>query len=116
MDAPFLSYLDLLRDLGASLDQLSQLAQEKMASVRQDDLIALDEVIKQEQAMSLNLRGLEQRRLKLMDQMELRGVPLDNLSGHYPKDLQLQAKPRRPCAAVTSSTAATPTRPAAPWS
>ena len=84
MDAPFLSYLDLLRDLGASLDQLSQLAQEKMASVRQDDLIALDEVIKQEQAMSLNLRGLEQRRLKLMDQMELRGVPLDNLSGHYP--------------------------------
>ena len=29
MDAPFLSYLDLLRDLGASLDQLSQLAQEK---------------------------------------------------------------------------------------
>ncbi len=92
MDAPFLSYLDLLRDLGASLDQLSQLAQEKMASVRQDDLIALDEVIKQEQAMSLNLRGLEQRRLKLMDQLELSGVPLDNLSGHYPKDLQLQAK------------------------
>lgn len=92
MDAPFLSYLDLLRELGANLDQLSQLAQEKIASVNQDDLMALDEVLKQEQAMSLNLRGLEQRRLKLVDQLQLDGVSLNDLSGRYPDDLQAQAK------------------------
>lgn len=92
MEAPFLSYLDLLRDLGASLDQLSQLAQEKIASVQDDDLTALDEVLKQEQAMSLNLRGLEQRRLKLVDQLNLDGVPLDHLSGHYPQELQPHAR------------------------
>ena len=35
------------------------------AAVLKDDLLALDEVLKQEQALSLSLRGLEQRRLKL---------------------------------------------------
>ena len=92
MDAPFLSYLDLLREVGGTLDHLSQLAQDKIASVKDDDLMGLDEVIKQEQAMTLNLRGLELRRQKLVEQLQLHNVPLSNLSGKYPEELRTQAK------------------------
>ena len=91
MDELHLSYLDLLKELSGSLDRLSQLAQEKTAAVRADDLIALDEVLKQEQAMALNLRGLELRRLKLVAQLGLDGVPLSNLPERYPAHLQDEA-------------------------
>lgn len=92
MDAPFLSYLDLLRELGTNLDQLSQLAQDKIASVKDNDLMGLDDVLKQEQAMTLNLRGLELRRQKLVDQLSLHNVALSNLSGQYPEGLKSEAK------------------------
>jgi len=55
------SYLDLLAELSGSLDRLSQLARDKAAAIQADDLIALDEVLKQEQAMTLNLRELAPR-------------------------------------------------------
>lgn len=87
-----LSYLRLLRELGDSLDQLSTLAQQKQGYVRANDLMGLDEVLKQEQAMTLNLRGLEQRRLKLTSQLGLEGVGLDELAEKYPDELQLEAK------------------------
>lgn len=87
-----LSYLQLLRELTGSLEQLSVLAQQKINCVHESDLIALDEVLKQEQAMTLNLRGLEQRRLKLVSQLGLEGVGLAALDSRYPDELQLQAK------------------------
>lgn len=83
-----LSYLELLRDLSASLDRLGQLAQEKRGAVQRSDLMGLDEVLKQEQAMTLNLRGLEQRRLKLLAQMGLTGVSLSDLPDRYPAELE----------------------------
>lgn len=85
MDASYQSYLDLLGELSGSLERLAQLAQDKAAVVRQDDLIGLDGVLKQEQAMALNLRGLEQRRLKLAAQLGLSGVPLADLPGRCPR-------------------------------
>ena len=62
MDAPFLPYLQLLRELAGKLDQLGQYAQEKITAVGNDDLMALDEVLKKEQVMGLSLRGLEHPR------------------------------------------------------
>jgi len=47
MGDAYQSYLGLLRELGGILEQLAQLAQDKAAVVRQDDLIGLDEVLKQ---------------------------------------------------------------------
>lgn len=91
MDELHHAYLNLLRQLTGSLDQLSQLAQQKSAVVRQDDLIALDEVLKQEQAMTLNLRGLEQKRLSLLAQLGLEGVSLAELPDRYPPHLQNEA-------------------------
>lgn len=86
------SYLELLEELRSGLDRLAQLAQDKAAAVRADDLIALDEVLKQEQAMTLNLRGLEQRRLKLVGQLGLKDVPLDELEGRCPPELADKAR------------------------
>lgn len=92
MDELYLSYLGVLKDLGSTLDRLSQFAQEKANAVRQDDLIALDGALKQEQAMALNLRGLEQRRLKLVPQLGLDGVSLSDLPQHYPGHLENEAQ------------------------
>lgn len=91
MGGSYQSYLELLRELSGSLEQLAQLAQDKAAAVRQDDLIGLDAVLKQEQAMALNLRGAEQRRLKLAAQLGLDATSLDDLPSRCPPELELQA-------------------------
>lgn len=92
MEQLHLSYLELLEELGSNLDRLAQLAQNKAAAVRNNDLLALDEVLKQEQATALNLRGLELRRLKLVSQLGLESVPPTELSQHYPPELADRAK------------------------
>ena len=92
MEDVYQAYLALLRSLGESMDQLSALAQKKAAAANGDDLMALDEVMKQEQAMTLNLRGLEQRRLKLAAQLGLSGTSLSDLPGRCPPELELQAR------------------------
>lgn len=92
MDELHLNYLNLLRDLTTSLDRLSQLAQQKITAVREDDLISLDEVLKQEQAMTLNLRGLEQKRLTLLTQLGLENISLAELPNRYPPQLQDEAQ------------------------
>ena len=50
METHYPGYLALLEELRGSLDQLTGLAKEKNAAVLKDDLLALDEVLKQEQA------------------------------------------------------------------
>ncbi len=89
---PFEEYLKLLRDVGSQLEQLAALSQKKADTVRQDDLLALDEVLKQEQALGLNLRGLELRRLKLVSQLGLDGVKLDDLPAKAPPELEDRAR------------------------
>ena len=86
------AYLDLLKELRGCLDRLGELSAEKAKTVRQDDLLAMDEVLKQEQVLSLSLRGLEQRRVKLLAKLGLSGVPLADLPGRYPEELQDEAK------------------------
>ncbi len=92
MDQSYVQYLSLLDELRTSLDQLSDLARQKTAAVRRDDLIALDEALKQEQAMSLALRGQEIKRTKLLKELGLDGSNLSRLVAGYPKELQFQAK------------------------
>ncbi len=81
-----------MSELGESLDRLSGLARQKQEHVRADDLIGLDEVLKQEQAMTLTLRGLEQRRLKLVSQLGLEGTGLDDLPEKFPDALRPEAR------------------------
>lgn len=92
MDDVYQAYLALLRSLGESLDQLSALAQKKTAAANGDDLMGLDEIMKQEQAMALAFRGMEQTREKLLEQLNCGGVPLSRMPEHFPPEMQGQAR------------------------
>ena len=86
------TYLSLLEDLSKTLEQLSEKAQAKTKAVRQDDLSALADILKEEQVLSLSLRSCEQKRLKLLAQLGLTQTQLDDLPGHCPEELRLEAK------------------------
>ncbi len=92
MEQLYLAYLALLGELSNSLDQLAGLAKQKNTAIRKDDLLALDQVLNQEQAMSLALRGQEQKRAKLLRELGLEDVPLSGLSERYPPSLKNRAK------------------------
>lgn len=91
MNADYVSYLALLKELSQTLGQLTETAQAKTAAVRRDDLQALDAYMKREQALSLSLRGCEQKRMAMLAEIGLADVPLGMLAQHYPVDLQPEA-------------------------
>ena len=101
MEEQFRAYFGVLRELGGVLDRLTPLALQKAETVRANDLLALDEVLKQEQAFSLNLRGLELKRQKLAPQLGLDGVPLSDLPKRCPPQLADEA--RKTAAALRKS-------------
>lgn len=86
------AYIALLSEISHALSQLTETAHRKAEAVRQDDLAQLNEVIKQEQALSLSLRGCEQKRVALLAHMGLEEVPLTTLADHYPPALRPTAK------------------------
>lgn len=92
MNKLFLDYLDLLAHIGTELDRLSELARQKTRAVRQDDLNALDQIIRQEQASTLAFRGLEQKQKVLLDATGLKGIPLSAAADQFPNELRLQAR------------------------
>ena len=101
MEEQFRAYLGVLRELSGVLDRLTPLALQKAEAARAGDLPAMDEVLKQEQALSLNLRGLELRRQKLASQLGLEGVPLSGLAERCPAVLADEA--RKTAAALRKS-------------
>lgn len=92
MTKDYEGYLSLLRGLIHTLAQLTETAQSKVAAVRQDDLAALDECMKREQAFSMSLRGYEQKRRVALAALGIEGVSLSGLASHYPAELQREAK------------------------
>ena len=76
MSNAYHEYLDVLEQMRTALEQLSTLEQQKSDAVRNDDLMALDRVLKQEQAFALTFRGLEQKQTALLEKNGLKGVPL----------------------------------------
>ncbi len=92
MSAPHKEYLALLREVGGLLEKLAEMSRQKAAVVRRDDLLGLDEVLKQEQALGLSLRGLELKRMKLAPQLGLDGSKLDDLASKFPPEMELEAR------------------------
>ena len=92
MEDQFRAYFGVLRELSGVLDRLTPLALQKAEAAHAGDLTAMDEVLKQEQALSLNLRGLELKRQKLAPQLGLEGVSLSGLVEHCPSQLADEAR------------------------
>ena len=86
------AYLVLLREIGSRMEQLSVLDRKKTDAVRTDNLQGLNDVMKQEQAIALALRGLEQKRLKQVAELGLENVRLSQLPIHFPTELQMEAR------------------------
>lgn len=85
-------YLSLLCELRQTLEQLTEIEQKKTMAVRQDDLNLLNECMKQEQVLSLTLRGYEQKRLNTLSAWNLEHLPLSGLSSHVPPEHRMEAK------------------------
>ena len=92
MTDKYLAYLSLLDSLREKLVSLCDLANQKTNAVRSDDLVTLDNIMRQEQALSLAFRGLEQKKNALERELGFEKIPLSSLSNHYPSDLQIQAR------------------------
>lgn len=81
--AVLLSYLEELRK---ELEQLTQIQSDKMDGVRDHDLDVVNACMKQEQVISLSLRGLEQKRDKVLQSLGLAGSPLSELPDRCPPE------------------------------
>lgn len=92
MEELYRSYLSFLRSMGKGLETLIALNEKKMTAVRTDDLAALNELLNEEQAQSLNFRGLELTRDKLLPQLGLVNVPLSEVPEHCPPALQAEVR------------------------
>ncbi|MCI8400208.1 MAG: flagellar protein FlgN [Oscillibacter sp.] len=92
MDNVYNSYLELLDTLRSNVEELSALAKRKIEAAQNDDLVALDEVLKREQALALSFRGLEQSKERLLGEMGMKEVPLSQLPARYPLELRESAQ------------------------
>lgn len=84
--------LSLFDNLTAHLRQLTELAKRKTMVVRKNDLLELDKILKEEQAQALSLRGLEQKRVALLQELGLQDVRLVDLPSKAPAELRQRAK------------------------
>ena len=85
MAVQFTDYVQLLRELEQTLRDLTALQPEKIAAVRVHDLEVLNDCMKREQAASLALRGLEQKRANMAKALGVDGVPIRQVAGHCPE-------------------------------
>ena len=88
MEHLFRSYLELLQSILSNLSQLTKLVHRKIEVAQMDDLEALDEILNEEQTLALAFRGLEQKRLNLLRELDLSEVPLAQLSAHFPPEME----------------------------
>ena len=76
-------FLDSLCDM---LDELTEIQKEKTAAVRADDLTTVNDCMKREQAISLTLRMMDQKREKLLAGLGMEGKTLSALPECCPKE------------------------------
>ena len=85
-------YFAFMEQLGGTLEKLTELAKEKTVAVRRDDLLAVDECMKREQALGLSLRAMDKKRDKLLAAIGLENVTLSGLAQHCPEELRQEAR------------------------
>ena len=90
--AAFSDYLQLLDELPARLEELAGIQHAKIDAVRAGDLNGLNEQMKREPALSLQLKGYERRQRALLEQLGLSGTSLLQLPGLCPPELREQTQ------------------------
>ena len=88
----FQNYLSFLNELGQTFDKISELERGKIQAVRDGDLDVLNDCIRREQALSLAVRGADQKRERLMRELGLRDVPLRQLPEICPPEYRAETK------------------------
>lgn len=88
----WMDYLKLLGRLSGTVAQLTEIERKKNEAAARGDVDGVDECMKQEQVMSLSLRGIEQKRTALVDRLGLRGVPLRELVEHSPEGMAVETR------------------------
>lgn len=92
MAADFAGYLDQLDQLEKILRELTELSQKQRVAVTRGELTTVDETMKRQQALSLSLRGLEQKRERALRELGLAGTTLSQLQEKAPAEHALRAK------------------------
>lgn len=92
MTAVWQEYLKLMRSLTKTLEGLTQVEREKHNAASRGDLAGVEECMKREQVISLTLRGYDQKRDKLLADLGLKGLTLNQMEDHSPDELQLETK------------------------
>lgn len=84
MDELYEAYFTLLEKLGEFLDRLTELAKTKNVAAQRGDVLTVNECMKEEQTIGLNMRHMDQRREKLLAALRLQDVPLSAMPEHCP--------------------------------
>lgn len=92
MGASFQDYFKFLDQLGDVLDKLTAIAKEKTVAVKREDVVAVNECMKREQALSLSLRSMDIRREKMLQELGIGNIPLSQLVSHCPPALENEAR------------------------
>lgn len=85
-------YLKLLEGLGRTMDQLAEIERKKTEAVSSSNLNAVEDCMTREQALSLSLRGCDQKRETMLARMGLKNIPLRQLEQHAPEGLEMETK------------------------
>lgn len=83
-------YLRFLTELHQKMSDLIQIGQQKIAAVQSHDLDALNVCIRKEQAVSLSLRGMDQKRRNILSALNLSEVSLREMPGRCPEEFRTE--------------------------
>lgn len=85
------AYFDLLELIAETLTDLGQVQERKIHAVQKGDLPTIDEIMKQEQAFAMTLRGFEQKRVQALEALAVPKGPLKDLMKSVPAPLEEEA-------------------------
>lgn len=71
--------MDILKESADLYKNFLELGYKKYDTIIKDDLRALDDIVSKEQVLYLKMRGLDQKREKLLDSMGMRGMTLKEI-------------------------------------
>ena len=84
--------LTLREGLGRTMDQLAEIERKKTEAVSSSNLNAVEDCMTREQALSLSLRGFEQRRTAMLSKLGIPDTSLSQLEQYSPEGLELETR------------------------